>query len=96
MAPPLNNLHPRRLCPPILLLYVAAWVIFRRRCHVAEKLLTFDEVAEHFGVSRATVRAWAYKREIATVRVGHRTTRISPQAVAAFEQRRTKTARRSA
>ncbi len=50
--------------------------------------LTIDEVAEIVGVHRDTVKQWLQDGKLGSVRIGHRTIRIMPDALDKFLRER--------
>jgi len=56
--------------------------------HAPERLLTTDEVAERLGVHPVTVRNWVRSGALASLRLGHRTRRVTEQDLASFLRER--------
>jgi excisionase family DNA binding protein len=48
---------------------------------MAEKLVSFEQLAELTGLSIRTLRTLVYRRAIPCTRLGHRTVRFSPTKV---------------
>ena len=48
---------------------------------MAEKLLDYDAMAQELGIAPRTLRTWAAKRKVPTLRLGHRTVLFDPPKV---------------
>jgi excisionase family DNA binding protein len=53
-----------------------------------ERLLTTDEIADRLGVHPVTVRNWVRSGALASLRLGHRTRRVTEQDLASFLRER--------